>query len=205
MISFAFITLFYFQSRRKKTLTQISSIQLWWFRSIDTRNLSFFHAIVLFQWCNKIYWRLLADVPNRILNIERDFNEKRRWKVKKIRAQLWFEMQLLLMRARAKKKRTHNNWTLQPPQRTASFFSQSVLFDVYFCDSNNSVKGQHTKTSYLRHHHHHQHRQTQNVYNNLRPLERAPLSTILNCIWFMWILHFLNDKQQQQNRKYIKK
>lgn len=85
--------------------------------------------------------------------------KKRRWKVKKIRAQLWFEMQLLLMRARAKKKRTHNNWTLQPPQRTASFFSQSVLFDVYFCDLNNSVKGQHTKTSYLRHHHHHQHRQ----------------------------------------------
>lgn len=78
MISFAFITLFYFQSRRKKPLTQISSIQLWWFRSIDTRNLSFFHAIVLFQWCNKIYWRLLADVPNRILNIERDFNEKKK-------------------------------------------------------------------------------------------------------------------------------
>lgn len=102
-----------------------------------------------------------------------------------------------------KKKRTHNNWTLQPPQRTASFFSQSVLFDVYFCDSNNSVKGQHTKTSYLRHHHHHhhQHRQTQNVYNNLHPLERALLSTISNCIWFMWILHFLNDKQQQQKPK----
>lgn len=43
------------------------------------------------------------------------------------------------------KKRTHNNWTLQPPQRTASFFSQSVLFDVCLCDLNNSEKGQHTQ------------------------------------------------------------